>query len=214
MDDAKREIIETLNKVKNTPIAPLKNNVFENANANSTDYKALQQYNAMLDNITIGAHTNKTIEYAGIEWRLRLLTANEYVEIRKEVERECKKEEIFSDYFIAYHTMKKILSKALTPSPFKTEGKGIFSEDDLSYVNYDVLEAIYIQYIDFVGVATQKPTEMTDEEIEAIYKVAEKKRIVLRELERPKLEAILNYAMNYSQVMEKIQKSATSNSSS
>lgn len=212
----KKKIIEAINSYKNTPIAPQKSNVLENTSA--THYKDLMQYNAMLDNITIGPHTNITINHAGVDWTFRLLTAEEYVTIRMEVEKECKEKEFFSDYFIAFNHMRKFLARALTPSPFKREGefkgKPVFTEEDLRHVNFDILESLYIQYLDFVNMATKKPTELEDEEIQALWRIVVKKPEALRELERPKLHAIALYGINYSRLLEKTLESDTSNSSS
>lgn len=198
----KKKVIEEINAFKNKPIAPLKDDLLNNTS--DGQHKALMQYNAMLDNITIGAQTSKTITYAGINWTLRLLTAEEYVDIRLAADRLCKENDAFEDYYVAFCKMTKILSRALTPSQFKTSGEGLFSEDDLKQVNYDVLEVIYQEYCDFVRVATQKPTEFTDEEIEALWEIAKKKPEVLTELERWRLQAITHYAMNYCASLEKM----------
>lgn len=205
----KKEVIDALNEIQNTPIADLKKDLV--GNSSGTNHKGLMQYNALLDNITIGAHTNKTINYAGLDFKLRLLTAEEYIGIRMEVDKLCKEKDMFVDYYIIYNLMIKILAKALTPSPFKTEGEAILSEEDLRQINYDVLEEIYAQYLDFVGMATRKPVDYSPEEVEALYEIVKKNIPLLRELERPKLLAVTAYSINYSAALEKIAKSDSSN---
>lgn len=211
----KQETINAINSIKNTPIAPQKNDLLANAGlTDPKDSQALMAYNAMLDNITIGPHTNTTIDLAGYKWVFRLLTAEEYVNMRMEVEKECRKNEIFDDYFVAYATMTKTLSLAMSPSPFKTEGKDVFSEEDLRLVNFDLLETLYSQYVAFVQVATRKPTNMSDEEILALWSMYQKKPEALKGLEPWKLETMFHYVANCLLVLEKIQKSDTSSSSS
>lgn len=205
----KKTIIDSLNAIKNVPIAPQKKDLVENSSG--TSHRALMQYNAILDNITIGAHTTTVISYAGIDFTFRLLTAEEYINIRIAINKECKTNELFDDFFISYHAMIKVLSKANTPSPFKTEGKAMFTEDDLKLFNFDVLEAIYIQYLDFVQLATQKPVDFTNEEVEAMVTIARKKSEALREFERPKLLTTALYLLNYSKHLETMLKTDTVN---
>lgn len=193
----KQEIIDSINKITNEPISSLKKDVYNNTNGDN--FKSLLNYNAMLDNITIGAHTTTTIEFAGIEWKLRLLTAEEIINIKKEVLKLAKSEDWYDDVNIHYLTMIKVLSKALSPSPFKTEGKAIFSENDLKLINYDVLENIYRQYIHFNDMATRKPTNMSDEQIQDLLELVKKKHIPLMDLDRKQLLIIANYYMNLSQ---------------
>lgn len=205
----KEEIIEQLKALKNIPLGEQKKNPFENADPDK--HKMLMQYNIMLDNITIGFHTTTTIEYAGIEWTFRLLSAKEFTDIRLQIDKKCKDEDTFADYYILYHLMVKILAKAMTPSPLKTTGKTIFSEEDLSYLPYDILHSLYVQYLDFVNSATKKPTEFTDEEVEEMINIAKKKPELLREYERPKLLKTALWFMNYSKHLEKMLKSDTNN---
>lgn len=193
----KQDIIDSINKITNEPISSLKKDVYNNTNGDN--FKSLLNYNAMLDNITIGAHTTTTIEFAGIEWKLRLLTAEEIINIKKEVLKLAKSEDWYDDVNIHYLTMIKVLSKALSPSPFKIEGKAIFSENDLKLINYDVLENIYRQYIHFNDMATRKPTDMSDEQIQDLLELVKKKHIPLMDLDRKQLLIIANYYMNLSQ---------------
>jgi len=204
----KDNVIKSINEFKNKPIAPQKSDPVKNSSGDS--HKHLMQYNAILDNITIGSHTTFTIKLAGIDWVCRLLTADEYINIRLEVSKLCKDNDVFEDYYIQYKTLVKILQKALSPSPYKLEGKEIFSEHDLSQITYSVLEELYLQYLHHVNIATQKPSEFTAEQIEAFIGIVKKKPEVLRELDRPTLLAITNYYINYSQHLEKMLKSDTS----
>lgn len=201
----KSDIINSINKIKNNPIAEGKKEPV--SNSSGTKHKDLMRYNALLDNITIGAHTTCDINYAGVDWKFRLLTAEEYVNIRIDINKSCRDNELFDDFFVNYNAMIKILSKALTPSPFKTEGKAIFSEDDLKLINYDVLEELYIQYLDFSNMATRKPAEFTAEEVEAFVNIAKKKPEALREFDRRKLLVTTNWFINYSKNLEQMLKS-------
>lgn len=200
----KQKIIDAANNIKNEPIADLKKNLVENSSG--TNYKGLMQYNAMLDNITIGAHTTTAIEFAGIEWRLRLLTADELVNIKKEVNKIAKDEDWWDEVNLHYNTMVKVLAKALSPSPFKTEGNAVLSEADLKLINYDVLENIYRQYIHFNDIATQKPTEMSPEEIEDTFEIVKKKPIQLKDLDWKRLLIMASYGMTCLRNQEKMRK--------
>ncbi len=206
----KTELIKSINEIKNIPIAPLKDKLTDNSDNNK--FMDLMQYNVMLDNITIGIHTKTTIKYAGIEWNLRLLSAEEYINIRKSIIEQCKKEDLFDDWYSYYLAIIKFLEKALTSSPFKTDG--MFNEVDLKTIHFDVLEEIYKQYLHFVNIATKKPDEMTDAEVEAFINIAKKKPEVLREYERPKLLTTALWFLNYSQQLEKMLKLDTNNSPS
>lgn len=205
----KASAIKMINEFQKKPIDDLKKDVLENASGQN--YMDLLKWNAMLDHITIGANTSTTFEYAGIEWTLRLLTAQEYIDCRIAVDEICKELKNFSDYLIGYYNMIKILSIALTPSPFKKEGKTIFSEDDLKLINHDVLEMLYFQYMDFVNLAAKKPTLMSDEEIAGHFEMLKGKPELSMELEPLKLRPILFYAMKYFQALEKTQKSDLNN---
>ena len=111
--------------------------------------------------------------------------------------------------FYFRHKFIKILYLANTDSPFKLESN--LSEKDLKLVNYDILEEVYKQYIDFVNQATKKPIEFTDEEVEAFVKIAKKKPELLREYARPKLLTTTLWYLNYSLHLEKMLESDTSN---
>lgn len=205
----KQSAIKMINEFQKKPIEDLKNDLMENASG--TNYMDLMKWNAMLDHITIGANTSTTFEYAGIEWTLRLLTAQEYIDCRIETDNICEKLKNFSDYIIGYHNMIGILSRALTPSPFKKEGKAIFSIDELKLVNHDVLEVLYFQYMDFVTLAAKKPTLMSDEEIAGHFEILKGKPELSMELEPLKLRQTLFYAMKYCQALEKTQESDLNN---
>lgn len=198
----KQKIIDTINNIKNEPIAELKKNLV--GNSSGTNFKGLMEYNAMLDNITIGIHTTTTIEFAGHEWKFRLLSAKELMTIKKEVIDIAKKEDWFDDINIHYHEMIKILTKALSPSPFKTDGKSIWNETDLEFINYDVLENLFKQYIHFNDIATRKPTEMPEDEINSMLEIVKKKQIPLTALDRKQLLIVANYYMHLSQTQAKM----------
>jgi hypothetical protein len=205
----KQEIISAVNKIKKEPLAPLKKDVLENSSG--TNHKALMQYNAMLDHITIGAGTSTIIEYAGIEFKLRLLTAEEFMDIYKSNIKKMEEEKLFDEIYREYLTVVKTLAVALTPSPFKTEGKAIFNEDDLKLMNYDVLYELGKKYQHFVDLATQKPDHMPNDEITALIELVKKKQTPLTVLNRKQLLTIANYYMNYSQHLEKTVEGALSN---
>jgi hypothetical protein len=200
----KQEVLDTIKNIKNTPIAPQKKDL--HSNSNGTNHKALMRYNAMLDNITIGAHSRKTFSLNGIEWDFRLLTASEQNAIRKEVILMAKKDDCFEDFNLQYLEMVKIVTKALSPSPFKE----VWSEEDVGMIPYAMLEELFKEYIDFDSLAMTKPSDLPIDEVEALIEIIKKKPEALRELERKKLLATNIYLLNYCKQLEKITKSATS----
>ncbi len=198
----KTKVIETLNEIKNTPIAPQKSKLTDNSD--NDKYHELMTYNAMLDNITIGAHTNTTINYQGIDWTLRILTFEESVNIRKEIYNECKNDQIWEKWYADSLEIRKVIALALTPSPFKIKDKAMFTEKDLLKIPYDVLEGLYTRYMHFVHMALQKPEDMTQEQIDACINIAKKKPEALREFDRPTLLRTAIWFLNYSQQLEKM----------
>lgn len=208
----KEEIIKTVNAIKNTPIAPQKEKLTENSSGKK--YKNLARYNAMLDNITFGMHTNTTIKLYGVEWKLRLLSYQEVIDIKISANQEAKLHEIFDDFFLNYHIMIKTVAKALTPSPFKTEGTAIFSEDDLRLINDNIILDIFKEYCHFADMATSRPTELTNEDVENIYNIVKKKPEILKELERSKLLAVTYYTLNYLSQTQKMLELGSNSSSS
>lgn len=205
----KTEIVNKINNIKNKPIADLKNNLVENSSG--TEFTNLMQYNAMLDNILIGAHTTTTIEYAGVAWNLRLLTGEEFINVRLAVDKKCRDRETFAEYFQHYELVIGIMTKALSPNPFKTEGATLWKDEDLRQMNFDVLEELYMQYIEFVQLATKKPTEISPEEIEGLLKIFRKKPEALKELSLWKLRTISLYLLKCLEVLEQKENLDTSN---
>ncbi len=203
----KNKLIESMNEFKNTPIAPLKSKLTDNSDPDKFD--ALMTYNAMLDNITIGSHTRTTISYAGNDWDLRLLTSEEYINIRKDIVKQCKQEELFDEWYTNYLIIIKFLDKAQSSNPFKTDGK--FNESQLKLIHYDILEEVYHRYLHWQDMALSKPTEMPEAEIEGIINIAKKKPEVLKEYGRPQLWTTAIWFMNYSQRLEKMLEPDTSN---
>lgn len=208
----KQDIIDKVNNIVNAPIAELKkSNLMENADP--TKFDALMQYNAMLDHITIGAHTSTTINYAGIDWKLRLLTSEEDIQIKLDIAKELESKKVFEDFYSNYLIVLKVIAKALTPSPFKSDGAGTvgLSEKDLAMVHWDVLEQVYIKYIDFVAMATKKVASFSPEEIELLINVVKKKPASLQDLDRMRLLAVAQYLRNYSEKLEAMLKIDSSN---
>ena len=206
---SKADIINTINEMHKIPLNDLKKDPV--GNASGTNHKALMQYNAMLDNITIGAGTSTKIELAGYEWQLRLLTADEYVNMRLDTIQVAKEKECFDEWYLYYLEAIKTLAIALTPSPFKTEGKTIFTEEDLKMVNLDILLELYKRYIYFVQMATKTAEEFTEEEAQALIEIVKKKPEVLNELNRKQSLLLNRYLLNYSQNLEKMLKSESIN---
>jgi hypothetical protein len=205
----KQEVLDTIKNIKNVPIEPQKKDL--HSNSSGTNHKALMRYNAMLDNITIGAHTQKMFTLNGIEWTFRLLTGHEQNSIRKEVMALAKKDECFEDFNLKYLEMIKIVTKALSPSPFKTDGKEIWSEEDVGMLPYAMLEEMFNEYIEFDLLAMTKPSDLPIDEVEALIEIIKKKPEALKEFERKKLLATSLYLLNYCNHLEKITKSVTSN---
>src|SRR6516225_10946846 len=109
----KQAVVDKLKDIKKKPINPQKADLKENSNG--TNYKGLMRYNAILDNILIGAHTQKTVELNGVEWTIRILTAKEHNNIRKEIMRQAKADECFEDFNLSYLEMTKIIAACLSP---------------------------------------------------------------------------------------------------
>lgn len=201
----KQEIID---KLKNNPLATQKKD--PSANSSGIKHRALMRYNVMLDNIAIGAHTQTTVNIAGIDWTLRLLTSGEQNEIRKEVLKQAKKDDCFEDFNILFWTYVKIITRSLSPSPFKTDGKEIWTEEDMTNLPDGLLETLYLTYIDFDALATQKPTDLPIEEVEAIIEVVKKKPEELNGLGRWRLLATAKFLQASCNRLESIVKSASS----
>jgi|ERR1700761_5776343 len=211
MAKSKGELIKSLNEIKQSPLAEFRKTP---TNLNQDNAAAAMQYNAMLDNITIGAGTTYEFEFAGIEWKLRLLTAREFVDIKIARVKAMKDESMFEDFYFNYLTYTKILAKAMTPNPFCPESKIdgiIFTEQDLSSINEDILEEVYRRYIHWVHMATKKVDEFTDEEIEALITIVKKKPEVLRELDRRQSLIVMVYLHKSLANMEKIVKPDVTN---
>lgn len=200
------EIIKKVNEIYSEPIQDKKKELVKNSD--STDSAiALKQYNAILDNITIGAHTKTTINYAGHNWVFRLLTAEEFVTINNEIIKMQSDESNWDEIYKNYLAMTKYLSRALTPSPYKTHNDvNILTEKDLKLLPYDLLKDLYIMYMDFVEMATVKPTDISEDELSTLLQVIKKNSGLLKELERPKLLKIANYLLNFLQLQEMTQK--------
>lgn len=208
----KDEIIKKVNEIKNISIADQKKDVFNNADHDGKAHKALLQYNALLDNVTFGAHSNKTFHYLGVDWTIRLLTGEEQNDIKKDVIATAKKDDCFEDFNLNYLTVVKFVTRALSPSPFKTEeSKTIWSEADVKGICYGIAEEIYKEYIDFDLISTRKAEEFTQAEIEEMIEFIRKKPDLLRDLERPKYYAVIKYLMNYSKHLESLLKPDTNN---
>lgn len=198
----KNDIIKSVNEIKKTNIADLKKDLV--GNSSGKNFNALATYNAMLDHITIGPGTNTTINVAGFDWTLRLLGSQEFIQIRKDAINQCKKDELFDDWYQYYLIAIATIGKALTPNPFKPEGEAIFTIEDLKLVNYDVLIEIYKRYIHFVDMATKKAEEFKPEELEALIQLVEKKPELLSEFNRKQFLILTPYLFNLSQEQAKI----------
>jgi hypothetical protein len=203
---SKKEIIE---KLKNNSFASFKQKPVENSSGDK--HRALMRYNAMLDNVAIGAHTQTTVNIAGIDWDFRLLTGKEQNAIRKEVLNQLKAEDCFEDFNLQFWTMVKIVTKSLSPSPFKTEGKEIWTEEDIANLPDGLIETLYITYIDFDSLSTQRPTELSYDEVEAMVDVVKKKPEELKKLGRWRLLATSISLAESCKRLESIVKSATNN---
>lgn len=204
----KAALIEGL-KTNNQKFADLKKDPLKNSSGES--FNALMTYNAMLDNIRLGAHTFTTFDYADIEWKLRLLTSQEYIDLRLDIMKTMEEKKCFEEWYSYFLLIVKTLSIALTPSPFKKEGSTIFSEKDLLDIPYDVLDEIYRKYIFFVEMSTRDVKTFTEEEVAGLLEVIRKKLVPLKDLERSKLLAVTNYLWNSYERLEKITSSVQNN---
>ncbi len=200
----KQEIVDALNNIKNDNFTRLKKNVKDNCDEKNRE--ALLQYSAILDNVTIGAHTKTPINYAGLDLNFRLLTAEEQIAIEKSIIEIQRTEGLFEQFYADYLRIVKILTKALTPSPFKEDGEEILQERDIKLLTLDVLEELYKRYMHFVSLAHKKVQDFTDEEIEDLVELVKKNPEVLISLDRSRLLIVSKYFLTYCVNLEKITK--------
>lgn len=199
----KQEFIENLKetyKFKNEKFADLRSDPLKNASQGRDD--ALIQYNPMIDNIRIGAFTSTTIESDGIDWKLRLLTAEEYKSLRLEILKAMTADNCFEEWEIDYLTTTKFLARALTPSPFKLDG-GVFNERELNQIPLEVLTKVYKEWLYFISMATKDSEGWTKEQTEALINLLKKKLVLLEELPRSSLLTAVKY---YSTLCEHLEK--------
>lgn len=202
----KNEIIKKVNEIYSDPIGNKKKELVKNSDS-TKNAVALSQYNAMLDNITIGCHTKTIIRYADIDWEFRLLSSEEFIKVHNEINKIQSNENNWDEVYRNYLAMTKYLSLALSPNPYNTaDAVSILSEKDLGLMPFDLLKDLYIMYIDFVEMATKKPTEITEEELSTLLQIIKKNSEVLKELERPKLLKITSYLLNFLQLQEMMPK--------
>lgn len=210
--DKRDELVKNLNQFVNKSFADLKNNPKENSTEDDLkSYNALKHYNIMLDHITIGAHTTMTVNYVGRDWTFRLLTAGENLQIHCDCIKRAEELKVFDDYVLAILSRVKIIQLALTPSPFKTSGVDILTEEHIMHLAECIVEPLYHEYTNFVGMATAKPQEMSNEDIEDIIAIVKKKQQPLTDLSYWKLWKVVLYQQKYSESLEKIVKSDTTN---
>jgi len=200
------EIVKTLNEISTKPLAELKSASARNT-SNEKELDALLQYNAIMDNVTIGPGTTTDIEIAGLKLTYRLLTAKEFIDARVEAINACRDVEVFDDWHMSYQLMIKILAKALTPSPFKLGGRDVPKESDIELLTYDILQELYKRYMFFNDKATKQAEEFTEEEVQSLLSIVRKKPEVLADLDRVQLLIMSKYLLSYSQNLEKITKS-------
>lgn len=209
MGASKEDIIKQVNEKYSEPIAPKKKDTFKNADAGK--HKALMQYKAMLDHIALGAHTKITITKYGRDWNFRLITADEQDKLGMDVQKQAKLDECFEDVHLSYLLFRKTLALALSPTPFKTEGKDdngddILGEDDLKYLPMTALESLFKEYINFVDMALVEAENLSEEEAVSLIELIKKKPRVLKELNRTQLLTALHYYRNCLQILEETAK--------
>lgn len=210
----KEEVIQSiLDAREKSKISNLKKDVI--ANADPDKIEALMLYNAMIDNINFGINTTTVINHEGVDWKLRLLGADELMEIRIEAAQQAEKRNFIENSYIELLLMKKILVKALSPSPFKTEpSKTVWSETDLGLIPHNILEGLFKKYIFFVDKSQTNPTELSEEEFQQILDLVKKNTDLSNGLDRPQLLAVTKYLLPYCASLEKMLSSATGNKSS
>lgn len=210
----KNNAIKILNEIKSEPLSQLKSESTKNSDGHN--YEDLLKYNVMLDNIAFGCHTKHVIEYQGITWTFRPLTAEEFMSIKLDVYKIQKDNEMWDETYSLYLIILKTLSIALSPSPFKLgkDDKGddlpnstVFTENDLKKIPFDILQELYRHYLHFVSQATKNPLEFTNEELEILLKTIKKNSIPLTDLERKQLLMIAIYGMSCSQQLDEMLKS-------
>lgn len=176
----------------------------------------LAKYNKILDHISKGPHTKIDFIYDNLEWTFRLITADEFANIHKEHYLLLQQnvdvvEKVGSDVWF----IKKVLSLAMSESPFKTEDvaylscfgvkvnynneqfSSILTAEDLGSLPWDYLEDLYKHYIYYTTVINKAIEQYDEQEIKELIDIIKKKPELMKDLELMKLRAVTDYLLKY-----------------
>ena len=201
-------------------IAPKKIKPTDHAQYNKVN--ELTEYDAMLDNVTYGPHSKTTINYLGVDWSFRLLSTEEEIQIKYEVDAICgqdlKNGVSPNSFRYELEEATRTVHLALSPNPFHTEDNPgqtkVYSLSQIRKIHKDVLLNLLRQYQVFVAKATQNPEELNIEQIEGYIATAKKHPEALMEFDYFTSLAVKRYLIAYSLELEKKINSAINSSAS
>jgi hypothetical protein len=139
-------------------------------------------------------YVNRTDENKRLFLTVRLLSAEEEMDIRNDVENAVKQKNITDIQYQMYLTFCKVLSRATQASSLCTDGdfKGI-SIKSFKEIPLSELEILYRSYMDWVEKATPSPYDIPQEQLNTMTDELKKKPQLCLELERRYLVPILIY---------------------
>lgn len=184
---------DSISKVKERP-----NNYVDTPEARS---ELLELSEELLNVIPNGFNTKGKIEYVNrsdenkrLSLTVRLLSAEEEMDIRNDVENAMRQKNITDIQYQMFLTFCKVLSRATQASSLCTDGdfKGI-STQSFSQLPLSELEFLYRAYMDWVEKATPSPYDMPQEQLNIMTDELKKKPQLCLELERRSLVPILIY---------------------
>lgn len=175
---------DSISKVKERP-----NNYVDTPEARS---ELLELSEELLNVIPNGFNTKGKIEYVNrsdenkrLSLTVRLLSAEEEMDIRNDVENAMRQKNITDIQYQMYLTFCKVLSRATQASSLCTDGdfKGI-STQSFSQLPLSELEFLYRSYMDWVEKATPSPYDIPQEQLNTMTDELKKKPQLCLELER------------------------------
>lgn len=204
-DKKKEELLKQLN-VEHTNIMGQRDHLITNSTGSKIN--GLIKYNAILDNITFGVNSRKTIKINGIELKIRPLSAEEEVEIEYEVLAKCDEHKRYEAIFKNYEWTRRYIAKALTPTPFKTEGesdgKPILNSEDLKHLTLVNLTIIAEEIKQFGEMAALSLTQLSNDELIDVIEVLKKNPQEKYTLEVWKHHAVSDWLLNYYVITEQM----------
>lgn len=195
--------INNLKSVMNTEnsITKAKENANKFVDTPEARRELLELSEELLNVIPNGFNTKGTIEYVNrsdenkrLSLKVRLLSAEEEMDIRNDVENAMRQKNITDIQYQMYLTFCKVLSRATQASSLCTDSdfKGI-STQSFSQLPLSELEILYRSYMDWVEKATPSPYDIPQEQLNTMTDELKKKPQLCLELERRSLVPILIY---------------------